>query len=464
MKKFIILPLIVLALASCENFFDEKELGNYGSEIKDVRNFSYTLTDADYASIASNATNIATVLNMAEDSSLLPILQAIGTNKYFSDTTVTADLVVPAFLAKKYPQLSEGTACEVFFRQTAEEPIYYSEFKFIREPKLSATPTSTEEALALLKAEVSTNNHNNWKYIINYTDDNAELFTLSGDSFHVYTNPQLNGVEVLPASVYKTAGTYGVNRHYIDASESARIINIYMTQKHPYAKAEDKYLIVYYEDTDGTTSAKATELHFDGSSWNAFSAIEEASMSFQMKDAWKANTSTYLSEPFLGHGIGDFSTQNVLLTGDLTYVWYYSASYGMCASAYKSSTNNDSEAWLISPAIKLKKAKQPTLIFDQARKYGVDFAEECTVWVVTDYTGDITTSTKEQLPWNTREDGSLNVPDGSSWVFQSSDYMDMSAYNGKTVRVAFKYTSSTAGAATWEIKNLLVCEIGSDKE
>ena len=48
-----------------------------------------------------------------------------------------------------------------------------------------------------------------------------------------------------------------------------------------------------------------------------------------------------------------------------------------------------------------------------------------------------------------------NWPDGTSWTFVDNT-TSLSAYAGKTIQIAFKYTSSTSRAGTWEIKNFKV--------
>lgn len=42
---------------------------------------------------------------------------------------------------------------------------------------------------------------------------------------------------------------------------------------------------------------------------------------------------------------------------------------------------------------------------------------------------------------------------GNSWNFVNVGPVDLSAYVGQTINVAFKYTSTTSAAATWELKN-----------
>jgi hypothetical protein len=62
------------------------------------------------------------------------------------------------------------------------------------------------------------------------------------------------------------------------------------------------------------------------------------------------------------------------------------------------------------------------------------------------------------LEWNLNEDGTLNVPGGTSWVFQPSGYFDMSEYVGEKIHIAFRYTTSNGVSGTWEIRNLLLSE------
>ena len=49
-------------------------------------------------------------------------------------------------------------------------------------------------------------------------------------------------------------------------------------------------------------------------------------------------------------------------------------------------------------------------------------------------------------------------PAGKDWNYVEADKYDLKAYTGKKVQFGFKYTSTTEGAATWEIKNFKVVE------
>jgi hypothetical protein len=47
-------------------------------------------------------------------------------------------------------------------------------------------------------------------------------------------------------------------------------------------------------------------------------------------------------------------------------------------------------------------------------------------------------------------------PTSGAWTFANSGDIDLSAYAGKKIQVAFKYVSTSSQADTWEIKNLVV--------
>ena len=140
---------------------------------------------------------------------------------------------------------------------------------------------------------------------------------------------------------------------------------------------------------------------------------------------------------------GDFVIEDKQLPDELTYIWTWSGSYGMKASAYLNNTNYASESWLISPVIDLSQLTSATLTFQQAGNFFSDMQADCSVLVSTD-----------RQNWEP-----LTVegwPEGSSWTFYDST-ADLSAYAGQSqVYIAFRYTSSDMKAGTWEVRNVVV--------
>lgn len=140
---------------------------------------------------------------------------------------------------------------------------------------------------------------------------------------------------------------------------------------------------------------------------------------------------------------GDFVIEDKQLPDELTYIWTWSGSYGMKASAFLNNTNYASESWLISPVIDLSQLTSATLTFQQAGNFFSDMQADCSVLVSTDRQ-DWTPLTVEG--W----------PEGNSWTFYDST-ADLSAYAGQSqVYIAFRYTSSDMKAGTWEVRNVVV--------
>lgn len=140
---------------------------------------------------------------------------------------------------------------------------------------------------------------------------------------------------------------------------------------------------------------------------------------------------------------GDFVIEDKQLPEELNYIWTWSGSYGMKASAFLNNTNYASESWLISPVIDLSQLTSATLTFQQAGNFFSDMQADCSVLVSTDRQ-DWTPLTVEG--W----------PEGNSWTFYDST-ADLSAYAGQSqVYIAFRYTSSDMKAGTWEVRNVVV--------
>ena len=70
--------------------------------------------------------------------------------------------------------------------------------------------------------------------------------------------------------------------------------------------------------------------------------------------------------------------------------------------------------------------------------------------VSTDYSDDVKTATWTALTVE-------NWTDGTKWDFISNK-IDLSAYNGQKVTIAFKYVSTDNVAPTWEVQNVVVRE------
>ena len=273
------------------------------------------------------------------------------------------------------------------------------------------------------------------------------LYQYSGGKWAAYKNDAAT-VIALPEDVYAAVGY-----SYL-LEKNKNVLTTFLAQEYPYAQAGKAYTVVYVSTKEGAYNA--IEFIYDGATFVENLGISYTTTAFSLSDVW--GSTIYYKQAIMGEGQGKLTIQDVKLSEALSYVWYYSAAYGMCASAFKDNASHDSESWLVTPQIDLTRAKTPQFGFDHAFNKAPNFEEECAVLVSTNYAGDVTDCDWTQLEWNLNEDGTLNIPSGTSWNFQHTGYFDMSDYVGEKIHIAFRYTTSNGISGTWEIKNLLLSE------
>ena len=146
-------------------------------------------------------------------------------------------------------------------------------------------------------------------------------------------------------------------------------------------------------------------------------------------------------------GIDKFSIYTFNKTDEVAHVWNNDAQYGMKSTASVNKTNYESKAWLISPSVDLSAYDKVEFYFDHAANYFDDKGASvaCAVYVSKDYQGgdpSKATWTKLEIPtWAT------------GWDFVDNT-LDLTEYKGDNVHIAFEYTSTSATAGTFEIKNV----------
>ena len=153
---------------------------------------------------------------------------------------------------------------------------------------------------------------------------------------------------------------------------------------------------------------------------------------------------------------GNFEIDNKQLPEGGTFVWKHDARtpeggnpyYYMKASAFINKAAKASESWLISPEVDLSTATNATLTFMHIINHAGDMQTQQTLWVTE-------TSTE-----NWQQVTIPNYPAGNNWNEVSSGNIDLSAYAGKKIKFAFKYVSTTAAAATWEVYDVKVVANG----
>lgn len=147
---------------------------------------------------------------------------------------------------------------------------------------------------------------------------------------------------------------------------------------------------------------------------------------------------------YLVSGLGDFIIENVVMPDALSYVWNWDAQYGAKASAYANNTRYVTDSYLISPALTIS-TETPSATFSQALNYlsGNNRADFVNIYV---REGEGAWQAIEPSAW----------PAGSDWGFVDECVLDLTAYAGKTIQIAFRYQSTETVAPTWEVKRLKV--------
>ena len=153
-------------------------------------------------------------------------------------------------------------------------------------------------------------------------------------------------------------------------------------------------------------------------------------------------------------GIGSFTLDDVSLGEGLSYVWTHDGTYKyMKASAYVNKKNIASESWLVSPWITLSSAEVVrTLSFEQCvNKYFADVKNEATLWIK-----------EEGGDWKQFVITYPEVPEGKSFSEFEKQNVSLAGYEGKKIKIGFKYVSTDNAAGTWEIRNFSVNSGSSD--
>ena len=162
-------------------------------------------------------------------------------------------------------------------------------------------------------------------------------------------------------------------------------------------------------------------------------------------DVPQAPTYTMLTED-LTEMPADWTIDNIFLGEGLEKVWSWKVynGAGYLNASGRTDVAKTSEANITSPVLDLSGSAEWSFSFDHAAKFQTTLRTLCGVAVREEGAGNWTMLT---IPaW----------PEAGAWTFANSGDIDLSAYSGKKIQLAFKYASTDEGADTWEIKNLTV--------
>lgn len=146
--------------------------------------------------------------------------------------------------------------------------------------------------------------------------------------------------------------------------------------------------------------------------------------------------------------LGDFTIKDVTIPTGMSWVWQWNSNKYAKASAYVSGTSYAAESWLVSPLLDLSGETHAYLSFSYAMNKGAnaEYANNFYLLVI-----DGTNETRVAVP---------DLPSNQTWTFYDTE-IDLSAFCGKNVKIAFVYNSTTTSAPTVEIKNVKVSNTSS---
>jgi len=120
-------------------------------------------------------------------------------------------------------------------------------------------------------------------------------------------------------------------------------------------------------------------------------------------------------------------------------------------SGFSGGANTDSESWLVSPPLAIATASNPSLSFYSAAKFT---GQPLELLISTTYTGGIPSVST----WSPISQGYTLSPQTGSYNWTYSGAISLAAFKTGNARIAFRYKSTVAGATTYELDDIVVCE------
>ena len=506
MKKILLLSTVALAsLASCSDYEDQF---NLPSQLTDVKNgTSLVLGGSDYSAIANLSANKELALSLdPEGKTYADALAKLGDQKYF-DNMITAEHFLPAYIANKIPQVDMGSRIRVTYNVYCGMSQYLSDFA-----NLKSEYTLTKSDYKSVWGETSTAKYLTPATISKMNDVLSAAYpkAAAGDMAvvnYAYSEfePATGGAEI--PNVYQKVTSFDAEGgNYVIAALAAD------GNYYPFGKLDDGKTFGYVTPSPITVGDNNVIAADEGESQVV--AIEKSENGYRLKnkngqylymagtfDSFNVNTTapaegadwtiasngdgtftfknvltgksikmnfykekyqfgsfadakhTYMNEP-MDKESTRFTMQNILLPEGSTYVWKHDATNKYYkASSFVGGKNQASESWFVSDEIDLANANNPVMSFNAAMNFlGKDkFDDHLVLKVSTNYTDNVTTATWTDLAFD-------NTGLGTSWTFKLISNIDLSAFKGQKIHIAFQYKGTATCAPTAELKNLKIKE------
>lgn len=302
------------------------------------------------------------------------------------------------------------------------------------------------------------------QYTINLTSDNPITVSAAKDNRAILFGVKGNGTGAInkPAAQAVETQLSFASANVELAQGAEKTIKATVTPSNAVVKYSSSAAVVAVDETTGKISCSATaEVGATATITATVEAVEgeytAATASYTVtivaaaqpgEDPMKATETVNLAyeETFL-NSIGKFKAYDEVGI-DGQNIWTQSTQYGMVAKAYINNVRYETVSWLYSPNITLGTASKPTLTFSHAGRY-LGALTDVSLWVreadgewsQVAFSGEVTNA-------------NFNYVDNT---------IDLTAYTGKTIQVAFKYTSTTEAAGTYEVKNFKIEDTNTPK-
>lgn len=512
MKKILLLSTVALAsLASCSDYEDQF---NLPSQLTDVKNgTSLVLGGSDYSAIANLSANKELALSLdPEGKTYADALAKLGDQKYF-DNMITAEQFLPAYIANKFPQVDMGSRIRVTYNSYCGMSQYLSDFA-----NLKSEYTLTKSDYKSVWGEVSTAKYLTPATISKMNDVLSAAYpkAAAGDMAvvnYAYSEfePSAGGATVIPNVYQKVTSFDAEGGNYViaalaadgnyysfgklkpsknNANEGYMSSNSIAVGENNVISTDDgESLVVTIEKSEAGYKLKNKDGQYigmkdgydgfkidlaasdNGTDWTITSKSDGT---FSIKNTFTSKTvklnyyekgnsysygsyadtkHTYMNEP-MDKPSTRFTIKDILVPSAIEKVWSFNEKYKYYnASSYKDNKNYASESWLVSDEIDFTKANKPVMSFDVAMNFlNTDvFTDHFALKVSEDYVDDVKTSTWTDLAFD-------NSDLGKNWNFKTISNLDLSAYKGKKIHIAFQYKGTDACAPTARVKNVKIIE------
>lgn len=152
----------------------------------------------------------------------------------------------------------------------------------------------------------------------------------------------------------------------------------------------------------------------------------------------------------LTDGLGDFYTCTA--DGDRGNLWASQQTYGAKADAYRAAVKANDEYLLVD--LDLESCARAILTFEHATGYNTTRSVAgtwCQVLITDDYDG-----VPEDAGWEALSATFPKLPTSTFSSFVSSGQIDLDAWCGRQVTLAFRFQSTSQAAYCWEVRNVKV--------